>query len=180
MDPALINKQGYKFGFINGLLGILLLYGSWQMGMDSFVTVQIWSVFTPYMFAILVFGGLQLRKNNQGYISFKEALKYAFLAYVISSVLVAIATYILYNNLDKTLAERSFHAVLEKTRLLMEKQGRTADEINVAMTSAQKNKPVTDFRNVFLGLGTDLVLAFMKSLAVTLLIRKEKPVSFDL
>jgi hypothetical protein len=62
----------------------------------------------------------------------------------------------------------------------MEKQGRTPDEITAAMTSAQKNKPVTDFRNVFLGLGTDLVLAFMKSLAVTLLIRKEKPVSFDL
>lgn len=180
MDPAVINKEGYKFGFIISLMGIAVLYGSWAMGLDTFITVQLWGGFVPYMFGVLVLGGLQLRKANQGYISFKEALKFAFLAYVISCILMAVATYILYNYVDKGLSEQSFHAVLERTRLMMQQQGRTADEINNAITDAQKKKPVTDFKNVFLGLGLELILAFMKSLAVTLLIRKEKPVSFDL
>jgi hypothetical protein len=180
MDPVLINRQGYKFGAMAGILGILVLYIGWYLGIETYASVQSTEGFIPYMLALIVLGGLQLRKNNNGYINFKEALKYAFLAYVISAVLMAIATYILHNVIDKDLSENSFKVMLGRLETALKKENAPPAYIKEQMETALKSKPVTDLKNVILGLGLALIFSFMKSLAVTLLIRKEKPVSFEL
>lgn len=180
MNLATINKEAYKYGIINGLLGILLMYGSWAVSMQAFVSAQFYGLFIPFMLILLIIGGLQLRKSNGGYLSFKEGLRFTFLSYVISSLMVAIATYVLYNFIDTALTEKSFEIGLEKTRQMMEKMGANDEQIEKAIESANKSKQETSLKTVALGLGLDLIWSFVKSLAVTLLIKKEKPVTFEL
>jgi len=90
-------REGLKIGLINGAIALLLMYGSYFAGLDTFVTVQFISVFIPYMIIILIIYGFQLRKRNGGYLSFKDGLQYTFMSYVIVTLLVAVGTYILYN-----------------------------------------------------------------------------------
>lgn len=174
-----ITGEALKYGIICGLVALLLLFGGWSMGTEKFVSLQYISAFVPYMIAILIIGGIQVRKTNDNVLTFKDALKFSFLSYVIAAVLIAIATYILYNIIDKDLTQRSLEISLEKTRRLMEKFGASEADIDKAMERAEKQKESTGIAQIFLGLGLGLIWDFVKSLLIALVIKREKKVTFD-
>jgi hypothetical protein len=168
-------REGVKIGFINGAIALLLMYGSYFAGLDAFVTTQFFSSFVPYMIIILIIYGFKLRKRNGGYLGFKEGLQYAFMSYVIVAVLTAIGTYILFNLIDKKLTQKSFDMSIERTRGFMEGLGSKTEEIDEQLERMGKPKE-TGLKNIILGTGLDLIWHFVKSLLITLIIRKEKPV----
>lgn len=168
-------QEGLKIGIINGVFALLLIYVPYYMGLNTFVNVQFVANFLPYMIAVLLIKGLQLRKENGGYLSFKEGLQFAFASYVVAAVLVAIGTYILYNVIDKDLTQKVFDTTIEKTRGMMERMKMPDDEIDKAIADAQSKKQETGLKNIILGTGLGLIWDFVKSLLVALIIRREKP-----
>ena len=42
-------REGAKIGLINGAIALLLMYGSYYAGLETFVTVQFVSKLIPYM-----------------------------------------------------------------------------------------------------------------------------------
>ena len=64
-------QEGLKIGIINGIFALLLIYVPYYMGLNTFVNVQFVGNFLPYMMAVLLIKGLQLRRENGGYLSFK-------------------------------------------------------------------------------------------------------------
>jgi len=40
-------RQGITYGILLGLLELLLMYGGWAFGINTFVTIQFWSAFIP-------------------------------------------------------------------------------------------------------------------------------------
>ncbi|MCW3073646.1 MAG: hypothetical protein JWP69_715 [Flaviaesturariibacter sp.] len=175
-SPLDLKKEGIKYGVLNGLFALLIMYGSYFVGFEFFVTAQFTAGFIPYMMIILVIAGLQLRKRNGGYLAFKEAIKFTFLSYVISAIIIAIGTYILYNIIDKDLTQKTFEASLEKTRNMMERLNAPADEIDKTLEKMHGTNQVTDAKTIFLGMGIGLILDFVKSMVISIIIRKEKPV----
>jgi hypothetical protein len=167
-------REGVKIGLINGAIALLLMYGSYYAGLDSFVTVQFISKFIPYMMIILIIYGFQLRKRNGGYLAFRDGLKYSFMSYVIVAILVAIGTYILFNVVDKNLTQKAFDLSLEKMKSTFVGMGMKEEEIEKAMGKRETQK--TDFPTIFLGTGFGLIWDFIVSLVVALIIRREKPV----
>ena len=167
-------REGVKIGIVNGAIAMLLMYGSYYAGLNSFVTTQFVSKFIPYMMVILIVYGFRLRKQNGGYLSFKEGLQYAFMSYVIAAIVVAIGTYILFNIIDKNLTQKSFDLSLEKMKTLFHNMGIKEEDIDKQTGAKEPQK--TDFKNIFLGTGFGLIWDFIVSLLVTLIIRKEKPV----
>lgn len=163
-------REGIKIGLINGAIALLIMYGSYFAGLDTFVTAQFYSKFIPYMMIILIVYGLQLRKKNGGYLTFKDGLQYSFLSYVIVALLVAIGTYILFNLVDKDLTQKSFDLSLER----LNKMGMKQEDIEKAIGKREEQK--TDFGTIFLGTGMGLVWDFVVSLIVSIIIRREKPV----
>jgi hypothetical protein len=168
-------REGIKIGLINGLFALVLMFGSYFISFDTFVNTQFITGFIPYMIIVLVIYGFQLRKRNGNYLAFKEGLQYAFVSYVVATLLIAIGTYILFNLVDKNLTEKVFTASLEKTRSMMERMGAPEDQINKTLDDAMKGKKETNFKNIFLGMGSDLIWSFVKSLVIALFIRREKP-----
>lgn len=169
-------REGLKIGLINGAIALLLMYGSYFAGLNTFVTVQFISLFIPYMIAILIIHGLQLRKRNGGYLGFKDGLQYTFMSYVIVTVLVAIGTYILYNLIDKNLTQKTFDISIEKTRNFMQGMGAKPEDIDKEVERMGGAPKETGIKNIVFGAGQDLIWHFVKCLLITLIIRKEKPV----
>lgn len=169
-------REGVKVGLINGAIALLLMYGSYFAGLDTFVTVQFISVFIPYMIIILVIYGFQLRKRNGGYLSFKDGLQYTFMSYAVVTLLVAIGTYVLYNVVDKDLTQKSFNISIEKTRSFMQGLGAKPEDIDKEVERMGGAPKDTGLRNIVFGAGQDLIWHFVKSLLITLIIRREKPV----
>lgn len=176
MKPNLIN-EGLKYGSICGLIAVLIMYGSWAAGLNTFVAVQFWSSWIPYMIVILIVAGLSIRKQNGGYLSFAEGLKFTFFSYVVVAVIMAIATYILYNIIDKDLTQKSMQIALEKTRVMMEKFGASEADISKAMKRTEEKSMDTGIGKILLGTGIGLIWDFIKSLLITLIIRKEEKFS---
>jgi len=167
-------REGAKIGLINGAIALLLMYVSYYAGLDTFVTVQFVSKLIPYMMIILIIYGFQLRKRNGGHLTFRDALKYSFMSYVVVAVLVAIGTYILFNLIDKDLTQKSFDLSVEKMKSTFSGMGMKEEELEKAMGKREAQK--TDLPTIFLGTGFGLIWDFVVSLLVSLIIRREKPV----
>lgn len=168
-------REGFKIGIINGIFALILMYGSYYMGMDTFMNQQYISAFLPYMIIVLLIAGFQLRKKNGGYLSMREAIQFTFVSYIIAAVIIAIGTYILFNLIDKDLTEKTFKLGLEKSRALMERMGAPEEEIEKTIGKMGDQKAETGFKNIILGTGVGLIWDFVKSLLISLVIRKEKP-----
>lgn len=173
MKANLIN-EGVKYGVICGLSAVLLMYGSWAVDINTFTSVMFASTFIPYMIIILLVGGFAVRKLNGGYLNFQEGLKFNFLAYAVAAVIIAIGTYILYNIIDQTLTEKSAQIGLEKTRAMMEKFGAAEEDIEKTMANSAESMKQTGLKEILMGTGLGLIWDFVKSLLLTLVIRKEE------
>ncbi len=173
MKVNIIN-EGAKYGLICGLIAVLIMFGGWAAGLNTFTTIQFYSAFTPYMLVIILLGGFQLRKQNEGFLSFAESLKFSFMAYVVAAVLVAVATYILYNVLDKELTAKSAQVALEKTRTMMEKFGAKEEDIEKAIKNSEASMKETGIGKILLGTGIGLIWDFCKAMLISLVIRKEQ------
>ncbi len=167
-------NEGLKFGAICGLIAVLLMYGSWTMGLSTFVSVTFWTTFVPFMIGIILYGGFQLRKQNDNLLPFKEALKFSFLSYVVAALIVALATYVLYNIIDKELTQKSMQVGLEKMRATMEKFGANEEDIAKSLKKTEESSKDTGIGKIFLGMGLGLIWDFCKSLLMALVIRKEE------
>jgi len=168
-------KEGFQYGVLNGILGLSLMYGSYYLGFDAFAKMQFFGRFIPYMMLILILAGLQLRKRNGGYLPFKDAIKFSFLAYVIASIIMAIGTYILFAVVDPGLTERLFQTGIEQKRQMMLAANSSKEEMAELMKEAANGPTDTNIKTIFLGLGQDLILDFVFAMLITIIIRKEKP-----
>ncbi|MFL5773788.1 MAG: DUF4199 family protein [Flavisolibacter sp.] len=173
-EPLNFVKEGVKVGLINSAIALLLLYVSYFMGLNAFVSTQFATGFIPYMIVILIVYGIQMRRRNGNYLGFKDALQFSFMSYVVVAVIMAIGTYILYNLVDKDLTQKSFDLSFERTRAFFERLKVDPKEIDKQMDKMEKQE--TTVRNIILGVGLGLIWDFVKSLLVTLIIRREKPV----
>jgi len=168
-------REGIKIGILNGLFAMIIMYGSYFIGFNTFAKTQLIASFIPYMIIVLLVYGFQLRKKNGNFLSLKEGMQYTFLSYIIAAIVVGIGTYILFNLMDKNLTQKLFDYTIDKTRTSMEKMGMQESEIQKTIGDATKQKQETTVRTILLGTGTGLIWDFVKSLLITLAIRREKP-----
>jgi hypothetical protein len=154
--------EGLKIGVVNGIIALILMYASYYAGMNVFVNMQVYSRFVPYMAVILLLYGFHLRKKNGGYLSFREAIQFTFMSYVIAGVVIGIGIYILFNLIDPNLTRKSFDVAAKK--LNDEQLGKLGD----------KNAE-TGVKDIFLGTGIGWIWDFVVSAIISFIIRKEKP-----
>ncbi len=168
-------KEGAKYGLIAGLITLLVTYGAWGLtDTAGFVSITGILNFIPFVIIILIITGINLRKANGNVLTFKEALKFAFVAYVIVAVMEAVGTYVLYNWVDHELTAKSFEIGKEKAIKMMEKFGASEQQIEATKVKMDKEAMDTGFKKVFLGLGITIVWGFCKALLISLVIRREE------
>jgi len=174
MKVNVIN-EGIKYGIIGGLIFLLINFGAWGLGSTATIVSAISiSSFVPYMIVILIIVGLSLRKQNDNLLTFQNALKFAFVAYIVVALTEAIGNYVLFNFVDHDLTAKVFEISKDKALKMMQKFGASDQQIDEAMKKMDADSKQTTFKTVFLGLGLALVWNFCKALLIALVIRKEE------
>jgi len=120
--------------------------------------------------------GFKLRKDNGGLYSFKEALQFTFVAYVIFALIEAVGTYVLYALVDPEMTAKVIEIAIAKTMQMMEKFGASEAQIEETIKKMQAEPKVTSFKQVFLGLGLAIVFGFIKSLVLSIIVKKNEEV----
>ncbi|MFY9464031.1 MAG: DUF4199 domain-containing protein [Sediminibacterium sp.] len=173
MKVNIIN-EGAKFGLICGLIAVLLMFGSWAASDATFASVQKYSNFIPYMFVIILYGTFNVRKQNNNYLSFAEGIKFCFLAFALSTLILGIGNYILFNLIDRGLSERIAVIAIEDIRNMMEKFGATEKDIEKSIASSGESLKDTGFKKIFLGVGFSLIIGFIEAAIISAIAKKEQ------
>lgn len=168
-----ISKEAVKYGTIGGLLSLVVMYGGWAAGLDTFVSVRFISSFIPYVLLVFIFAGISVRKQNDNLLTFAQALKFSFLAYVIAELIFAVGTYVLFNLIDAELAQKTLVIAMEKTQKFMEDIGAKAEDIEKSLERTRDSSKDMNFKNIFLGMGIYLIWDFVLSLLAAVIIRRE-------
>jgi hypothetical protein len=170
------NRLAIRFGIIGGLLFAVFCIGCWAGGMNTFASFLIWYTWLPVIFVLFLIGAFQRRKQLGGYMSFRDALVFAFLAYVIYEVFYVIVTIVLFKIIDPQLQDKVLVIVLDKTRTFMENMGASQSTIEDALNKAKQNNEGTySVKQIFMGFGMSLIYDFVKSVIIAAITQRRKP-----
>jgi uncharacterized protein DUF4199 len=169
------NRLSFRFGIIAGLLYSALSFGCWAAGIKTFSSFLIWYAWLPIIFVLFIVGAFQRRKQLGGFMSFKEGLVFAFLAYIIYEVFYALVTLILFKIVDPQLHSKVMVHVAESTRGMLERFGATDSQIDEALKNIEEgSKDEYTFKQIILGFGMALIYDFIKSIIIALISQKRK------
>ncbi len=95
------NNHAIKFGIFAGLGTVVFLFLFYWIEKTLMLSPSvIWSTIFLYLIGMYM-AAVEVRKENEGYIDFRTALKAAFLVWAIANAIYHAYSYLLYNFLDK-------------------------------------------------------------------------------
>ena len=109
-----------QYGLMSALVYTAVFVVFYLMGAESLLSFGgyvTWLI--PIVFAVLAC--LKARKDNQGFLEFREALKISFGVMVLTSLFNMIFSYVLFNFIDPAFAESVTQILLEKTEKMLGK-----------------------------------------------------------
>lgn len=162
-----------QFGSISALVYLLFFVVLYMLGADSFST---WGGFSssiiPIVFAVL--GVRKARKDNNGYLKFREALKVSFGILVLTAFVAMLFSYLLYNIIDPPFAESMTQVMVGQTQSMLEKFGTPQDAIDKAVT-AMLEKNMFSFGQLFQSFMISCIVLFIIAVIISAIMKKNKP-----
>lgn len=137
MNP-IIKKHAIKFGVISALIGIV--YSIIAYVFDETLFVNWWFGIAIIVVSLVILGISisSVKKEQGGFISFKEAFSTFVITWVISAVLSTSFNFILFNLIDPDFQERITELTIEKTAGFMERMGTPEETIDEAIKGIEE------------------------------------------
>ncbi|RFS26506.1 DUF4199 domain-containing protein [Chitinophaga silvatica] len=168
-------NPGIKWGLIAGVVMVLWHVIEWKMGLSYFFSYKL-RLITLVIWAVLaLLAGLEARKQQQGFIGFKAAIKPIFTTYVISYLFVAIFIYILYTVIEPSLQEASKQYLMKDTEWLLKWMKAPKAEIDKQLKDIQTGDYSISIKSTVLDYLKNLIKFFVWAVILALIVRKKAP-----
>ncbi|HEY8970835.1 MAG TPA: DUF4199 domain-containing protein [Puia sp.] len=164
-------------GLIAGLVLILLTTLLYLGGVNSFLGYGGWFGYLLLISAAVV-APVMKKKAQNGFLEFREALKDAFLVFVIALLLQTLFIWILMNFIDTNFRDALEQAILAKTEQLLQRFGAHQEDIDTAL-ARQKGRNQYALSSLLLGLCVSYVVFFLISLVIAAIVKRKKPEFHD-
>lgn len=163
-------------GLIAGLALILLITILYLGGIDAFLGYS-WFSWLILISAAIVAPVME-KKAQGGYLEFRDALKAAFLVFVIALFLQSIFSWILMNFIDRGFRDALEHATLDKVEKFMQSLKMDQDVIDKSLDE-QRGKNQYALPKILLSLCLTYIVCFLISLLIAAIVKKKKPEFHD-
>ena len=164
---------GLNYGLIAGLVITVITLLQYLGGLDMYLS-PIGYVTYLVIITMAVLAALKVRKKNEGFLEFSQALKVTFTVFAIALLIQTLFTYILLNFIDVSFKEAVSQEVLNKSEEMMKKFGATDSQIDAALES-ERTKDQFAFTRILLGYALTCIVAFIFCLLISLIVKKSKP-----
>lgn len=164
---------GLNYGLISGLVITVITLLQYLGGLDMYLS-PVSYVSYLVIITMAVLAALKVRKANEGFLEFSQALKVTFTVFAIALLIQTVFTYILLNFIDVSFKEAVSQEVLNKTEQMMKKFGASDSQIDEALES-ERSKDQFAFSRVLLGYAVTCIVAFIFCLLISLIVKKSKP-----
>ncbi|MEY2596717.1 MAG: hypothetical protein RI965_1989 [Bacteroidota bacterium] len=171
---TLHNKETLQYGLFSAGAAVLIFVVLYILGAEYFMSPVAWisSYLFPVLFAVL--GALQVKKKNNGYLDFKEALKITFGVFVITGLISTIVSHFIFNVFDVAFAERMKQLTIEKAQETMQKFNVPESEMEKAVDKLTE-QDMFSFSALSKSFAYACIMYFIEALIVSAIIKKKKP-----
>jgi hypothetical protein len=166
-------RIGLTYGLIAGLVITVVTLLQYLGGLDMYLS-PVGYVSYLVIITMAVLAALKVRKANEGFLEFSQALKVTFTVFAIAFAMQTLFNYILFNFIDVPFKEAVSQEVMNKTEQMMKKFGMTDSQIDQALDE-QRKKDQFSLSSVLLGYAISCVLAFIFCLLISLIVKRSKP-----
>ena len=177
METAEVKSNiGLNYGLIAGLVITVITLLQYLGGLDMYLS-PVGYVSYLVIITMAVLAALKVRKSNEGFLEFSQALKVTFTVFVIAMLIQTIFTYVLMNFIDVSFKEAVSQEVINKSEVMLKKLGFSDSKIDDELEKARSMDQFS-FGKVLLGYGISCIVAFIFCLLISLIVKKSKP-AFD-
>ena len=138
---------------------------------NFWIGIGMWVLF----FVILLMGVFSVKKLQEGFISFRDAVSVFTLPWIVNVLISIVFTILLFHVIDADLAARVSELTIETTVSFMEKVGTPQEAIDQTIEEMQKQDNYS-ISKIFLGNLSSIIFALIVGLIVAAIAKKEKPV----
>jgi hypothetical protein len=173
MSPSSKYTIGIRFGWLTGLVYIVLLFIRYRFSASNPLFIGIFAIISYLIIlTFYLFTGIARKKEMGGFGEIREIFQSIFIAILITELF-----YVLFNLIYFKFVDPAFWENFKAASLAyMEKAGLTQDEINERMKSVKDIGQETNPMGLLKGYGTAVVVDSIFGLIFAALLKKKKPI----
>ncbi len=176
MEQTIVEKKTnviVQYGLM-AALGSILFFVVLYLGGTAFFGSP--AAFLSYVIPIgfAVFACIKAKRENEGFLPFRSALKICFGIFVLSAFATSLLSYILFNFVDPTFKESMLQLTIENTQKLMAKFNTPQDVIDKQI-QGMLSKDMFSLGSITQSFVFGCVFWFVIALIVAAIMKKNKP-----
>lgn len=171
-------KTSLIYGLIGGIISVIYSLLLYIIGFEAFSSMSLAMVGWVIVIVFMILGGLKLRKERGGYLSYGESYVSVLLTAATASVVATIYMILLYNVIDPSLKEAMTEHAIKTSLELMEKFNTPEAEIEKAIQQIESTDSFSPMRIAGQWLWMLIMWAII-SLLVALIPKKSNPNPFS-
>jgi hypothetical protein len=177
MEKSNLFNHALKFGFIIGIVNIIIGILAYMVGETLMVKWWFGLLIIVINIALIVYSGSQYRSSIGGYMNFKTAFSVTFVTFFIAGIIGTIFNILLYQVIDPELPGRLATAAIEQTEQMMTNMGAPADRIDEQMQTIEgRMNDQFSLMGQIKGFGIALIIYVVLSLILGAILKKSEKV----
>lgn len=169
-----VKKNGVNFGILVGIISILIYTILYSIDLSLLASVWVGIIIFLINLGIGIYAVAKSKKEQGGFISFKEAFTAFFIVMAIGSIINSVFMFVLFNLIDPEAKATISEIVIEKTVTMMQNAGLNSEDIRRTAEEMQNTdnfSALSLVKSYFSG----LVLYIIIALIVAAAFKKNKP-----
>jgi Protein of unknown function (DUF4199) len=164
----------FQYGLIAALGSVLLFVLLYLGGTTFFGSPIVIPISLAIPIVVAIFACIKAKRENGGFLLFKEALKICFGIFVFSIFATSLLSYLLYNFIDPAFKESMLQLTIEKTQQWMAKFGAPQDSIDKTIQEMAK-MDLGSIGTIAKSFAQGCIFWFIIALIVAAIMKKKKP-----
>ncbi len=177
MNP-LVKKYGIKFGLMVAAVSVGYTLIAYLFNEQLFVNWWMGIIILVVNFVLLLMSVISLKKEQGGFIEFKDAFSVFTLSWIVNAGISIVFTILLFNVIDTELSTRVVDMSIEATVSILEKFNSPQEGIDEAIAKIQEQDNYS-IVGIVKGNLLGIVFASILGLIVAAFMKKPKPIFED-
>jgi len=182
MEDVHLNKEeevvspfqaAIKAGVVIGLVTLAIYYVAYFIDVETLSAAWVGFLLLGISLGLVIYFGLDYRKDLGGFMSFKVAFQFVFITFIISGLISTLGNILLFQIIDPSLPGILADAQLENTMAMMDKFGQgnaiSSDQMAEMRTSFEESRSAFGMIKAF---GISIIIYAILALILGAIIKK--------
>lgn len=132
-------KTSLLYGLIGGVIAVIYSLLLYIIGFETYSSTGLQMIGWVIIIVAMIMGGLKLRKERGGYLSYGESYVSSLLTAAVATLVTTVFIIILFHVIDPSLMDKMSEKAIEQTIVWMEKFGAPEAEIEKAIQKLEED-----------------------------------------